>query len=82
MYIILKAIHKPGPKTINLPITEHRAVKSINHASIEAREWIESHGLGGGNWIGGQVVDESGKTIARISYNGRAWDLSGKEIKL
>ena len=30
---------------------------------------------------GGEVVDASGATVARISFNGRAWAPSGAEIK-
>lgn len=29
----------------------------------------------------GAILDASGKTIARVSHNGRLWDLAGKPIE-
>jgi hypothetical protein len=55
-------------------------VESIKEASVEAQDYIERNELGGGNWTGGQVFSGA-EQIARISYNGRAWDMSGKEIQ-
>lgn len=48
-------------------------VSSLREASRKAREYIEQHDLGGGNWAGGDVLDESGQVVARVSYNGRVW---------
>ena len=58
-----------------------RQVDSIAEASRVVRDYIERNQLGGGNWTGGEVVDASGATVARISFNGRAWAPSGAEIK-
>ena len=58
-------------------------VKSIEEASGVCREYLESNGLGGGNWTGGKVYQVSGSKkiqVARISYNGRAWDNNDNEI--
>ena len=54
-------------------------VHDLKQASKVCRDYIEEYDLGGGNWIGGQVFDGE-KQIARISYNGRIWDLDDKEI--
>jgi hypothetical protein len=59
-------------------------VADINEASKVARKYIERNGLGGGNWTGGQlflVLGNKRKEFGRVSYNGRAWDLRGGEIK-
>jgi hypothetical protein len=48
-------------------------VDSLEEASAFAREWIEFHGLGGGNWTGGLVTCPNGGPVARVSYNGRVW---------
>lgn len=48
-------------------------VKSIAEASAACRKYIDTYGLGGGNWTGGDVTKD-GEIIARISYNGRAWE--------
>lgn len=45
---------------------------SLEGASKMCRQFIETYGLGGGNWIGGQVQVD-GHDVARISYNGRCW---------
>lgn len=58
-----------------------REVSSLREASEVCQRFIKKNDLGGGNWTGGQVYDQ-GKQIAEISYNGRAWDTEGKEIKI
>ena len=66
------------PKTeyrgsVRLPL-KWQAVLSLEDATKKVRRYIESHSLGGGNWIGraGQVA-RYGKPWVRISYNGRIW---------
>ena len=56
-------------------------VSTLKEASEKCRQYIASWDLGGGNWNGGQVLKD-GKLIAKISYNGRIWDLKDKEIIL
>lgn len=62
-------------------------VSSWDVASIAVQIYIQDHNLGSGcsddseAFTGGEVY-ENGKKIGRISYNGRAWDLDGKEIAL
>lgn len=55
------------------PISPEQQVEVyyLEEASRVCRKYIEEWNLGGGNWIGGQVVTEEGKQIARIAYNGR-----------
>lgn len=48
-------------------------VASLADASKACRAYIEHYDLGGGNWLGGEVKKD-GAVIARISYNGRAWE--------
>lgn len=48
-------------------------VKSLEEASEVCRRYITHFNLGSGNWTGGNVNDDSGRFIARISYNGRIW---------
>lgn len=47
-------------------------VRSLAEASERVRSFITEFNLGSGNWIGGQVR-QSGRSVARISYNGRIW---------
>ena len=49
-------------------------VKSFAEASLVCREFIDRNDLGSGNWAGGDVFDDSGKLIARVSYNGKLWE--------
>jgi len=54
------------------------------NASLACRKYITYYELGGGNWVGGQVYDglNDDKQVAYVSYNGRVWDMNGKEIKI
>ena len=54
-------------------------VDTIEEASEICRLYIGFYDLGGGNWNGGQIECQ-GAQVGRISYNGRAWDMNGKEI--
>jgi len=62
-------------------------VRSLKEASMVARKFIRANELGGGNWTGGNVVDDAGVVVAHVSYNGRVWEGPGRgrptrEIKL
>jgi len=46
---------------------------SVTQAQEACKNFIEEHNLGAGNWTGGEVCDESGGVVGRISYNGRFW---------
>lgn len=61
--------------------------KTLQEASQKCRTYIERNNLGGGNWTGGAVFFGSDRgcipgteQVATISYNGRIWDMTGKEI--
>ena len=49
-------------------------VVGIEQAQDLCRRYIDGNGLGGGNWTGGQIHDESGELVGRIAYNGRYFD--------
>lgn len=48
------------------------SVTTLNDASKACKKYISDNGLGGGNWVGGDVICK-GKVVARVSYNGRVW---------
>jgi len=58
---------------VRIPL-QWQAVMSLEDATKKVRRYIESHGLGSGNWVGraGQVA-RYGKPWVHISYNGRIW---------
>jgi 2'-5' RNA ligase len=55
-------------------------VSDAEQASTIFRAWVESNGLGASDMAqdAGSLVTDKGVHIARISYNGRVWDTSGK----
>jgi hypothetical protein len=59
--------------TVYIPARKEE-VGSLKDAAAKCRWFIEYYELGGGNWTGGEVTNEAGEIIARISYNGRIWD--------
>lgn len=59
-------------------------VASLADASKACRAYIAHFELGGGNWLSGEVTKD-GAVIAKISFNGRAWEPGNwptKEISL
>jgi hypothetical protein len=58
-------------------------IKTLKEASVIFSKWRDRNGLGCGNMaIDCGVIKDKGKKIATISYNGRVWDMKGKEIKV
>lgn len=55
-------------------------VDTLAEASQICRTYIAFYDLGGGNWSGGEITNADGLVIGRVSYNGRVWDLNGKEL--
>jgi len=49
--------------------------KMSKDVSTTCRADIEQDDLGGGNWTGGQLF-EAGRQVARVSYNGRVWEMA------
>ena len=63
---------------------EEIEVFTFSEASRVCREFIAKHELGTGNWDGeaGEIQDDDGYPIARISYNGRAWEANNREKEI
>lgn len=59
-------------------------VATLAKASEALREWIDNNGFGGSAiqhpLAGGDVHDDAGTLIARVSYNGRIWTPDGKPL--
>ena len=47
-------------------------INSVDDAPRICRKYIDDNGLGGGNWTGGQIMQD-GEQVAYVSYNGRVW---------
>ena len=50
-------------------------VRDLTEARERCINFITSNELGGGNWSGGEVKNDAGQAIAKVSYNGRVWSL-------
>jgi hypothetical protein len=50
------------------------SVSTFQEASQACQASIDQYDLGGGKWTGGQLVAHQ-QQIARVSYNGRVWDM-------
>ncbi|MCA1064796.1 hypothetical protein QTG56_24630 (plasmid) [Rossellomorea sp. AcN35-11] len=70
----------PNNSLLGVP-NETRKINSLEEASQACSEYINTYGLGGGNWSGGYVYDTKHKQVAYISYNGRIWE-KGSEYYL
>lgn len=66
------------PQTGNLV----NCVRTLREASERCRAYIDANDLGAGNWSGGKVYAMNGTQVARVSYNGRVWDMEGSEVLL
>ena len=55
-------------------------VNSLREAAQTCGQYIGLNDLGSGNWAGGQIMDDDGNEIARVSFNGRIWAPDGSEI--
>jgi hypothetical protein len=49
---------------------------TIEECQFAVREYIDTHNLGGGHFIGGEVYTDNNEYVGLISYNGRFWDKS------
>lgn len=49
-------------------------VEGFSEASRICRDYIKENELGNGNWTGGKI-EQDGKEIAQVSYNGTVWPL-------
>jgi len=57
----------PGVGNLVVPVADFEA------ASEACLAYIAENDLGGGNWAGGLIINESGVELGRVSYNGRVW---------
>jgi hypothetical protein len=60
---------------------EWTPVASLEDASNIVSEYIEYHELAASTFLGGTIMNND-KEVARVSYNGRVWDLDDNEITL
>ena len=67
----------------SLPGVPRRTIRvaSLADASKACRAYIAHYELGCGNWLGGEV-QKDGTVFAKISYNGRAWDLADRHLEI
>jgi hypothetical protein len=49
-------------------------ITSFKEAKEICMKFIKDNDLGGGNWNGGQIMNDEGVIIAHVSYNGRVWE--------
>ena len=56
-------------------------VATLKGARELCMRYINNLNLGGGNWSGGQIY-KGKKQIAKVSYNGRVWDMDDEEITI
>ena len=50
------------------------SVNSITEASYAIQAYIDKNNLPSSTFDGGQIIDDFGKVIAVVSYNGRVWE--------
>jgi hypothetical protein len=55
-------------------------VESFREASSACSLFIETAELSSEAWEGGQVFTDDGKQVGNIAYNGRIFDMEGKEV--
>ncbi len=67
--------HGQNPHKQKYGASKDKSVKvnSFAEAKQKCMEFIDRNDLGGGNWSGGIIKDDTGKIIAHVSYNGRVW---------
>ena len=63
----------PDRPLFGVPTLPAHRVGSLRAAGQACRAYIERHGLGSSQWIGGWVRDGAGAVVAHVSYNGRVW---------
>lgn len=55
-------------------------VDSLAAASKTCRTYIKRYELGGGNWVGGLIVNGAGEEVGRVGYNGVVWPPGGMHM--
>ena len=76
--LILNAVPNPGQgQSRPLAPGAVKIVSTWAEASRVARAYIRKYDLPAARWPDNQIANMAGETIARVSYNGRIWDLDG-----
>jgi hypothetical protein len=88
--LTVKLAHRPNPDLFDRggywdePAesgkTQAVPVNTYAEASKVCQDYIRRNSLGAGNWTGGNIYQGRTK-VGHVSYNGRVWDIEGKEIK-
>lgn len=62
----------------------NRPVMTFKEAAQVMRDVVSAGDYGASDMCGacGDVVDATGRKVGNISYNGRAWAVTGEEIKV
>jgi hypothetical protein len=55
-------------------------VRDFEAASKACLDYIREHGLGGGNWAGGKILDDGGSEVGRVGYTGAVWPPGGPRL--
>ena len=71
--------HGDNPERVapGCPADETVEVKDFAAASAACRRYIDAINIGSGEWAGGQITNDAGEAIARVSFNGRVWAPAG-----
>ena len=64
----------PDKPVFGCPNDHKIEIESFEEASNSARAYIEENMLGGGNWTGGEITNDSGEKIGQVAYNGRVFE--------
>ena len=86
LVVVLSAVPNPDfdrrswEATVSIQPKE-KVVADFREASRAVQKFIAENNLGGGNWPGGPVYDDTGTQVAYISYNGRVWEPDGNTEK-
>src|SRR5690348_2255233 len=72
-YLVLSAV---GLRTQRVPVSDAAQTVAI------WSKWRDSNGLGASDLKqdSGNLVNENGTVVAKVSYNGKIWDYDGSQI--
>lgn len=75
MKVLLKEDYDHDRKTYPLAPTRWVKVSTFEEASKKCRNYIDKYELGSSSWCGGEIKDDSGKSIGIVGYNGSTWTI-------
>jgi hypothetical protein len=67
-------------KTRKVGVANYAEASRVVRAFVDANDMVAGCGSSTNIFVGGKIVSELGNEIARVSYNGRVWDMEGREI--